>query len=82
VSQEICPKCLELLECGTIHLDGTPIYPGSRELHPIPRQRTCLACMPYKAPDDIEDRPPPAGFYRDLHNWRNEQLLTKGDQDD
>ena len=82
MSQEICPECLELIECGSIHLDGTPIYPGSRELHPNPKQRVCLACMPYKAPADIEDGPPPAGFYRDLHNWRNEQLLTKGERDD
>ena len=70
MSQEICPECGELLEHGTIHLDGTPIHPGSRESHPTPRQRTCLNCMPYRAEADIEDRPPPAGFYEYLHSQK------------
>ena len=79
MSQEICPDCGELIEHGAIHLDGTPIHPGSRELHPTPRQRTCLNCMPYRPEADIEDRPPPAGFYEDLHNLRHKLTTPEGE---
>lgn len=72
MSQEICPICHEMIEHGTIRLDGTPVHPGSPLLDPRPKVRRCLNCMPYKAEADIEDRPPPAGFYRGLHAWRNE----------
>jgi hypothetical protein len=67
MSSEICPGCHELIEHGGISLDGTPIPPGSRGLDPIHKVRVCLNCMPYKVETDIEDRPPPAGFYADLH---------------
>ena len=74
MSQEICPECHEMIEHGAIHLDGTPVYPGSPLLDPRPTVRRCLNCMPYRAPDDIEDRPPPAGFYADLHSTTKGEL--------
>ena len=68
MAEELCPVCLELTEDWGVSLDGTPL----RESHPTPRVRTCLGCLPYIAHADIEDRPPPAGFYADLHSLRRE----------
>ena len=75
--EEICRVCGELVEHGSVSLDGTPIYPGNKRLDPRPRTRVCLNCTPMKAPDDQDDKPAPAGFYADLYRWRTEQRFQE-----
>lgn len=70
MSSEICPICHEVIEHGSGWLDGTPIYPGSRLLHPRPQTRVCLECQPRVY--DRDDEPALPGWYADLYGWRSE----------
>jgi len=69
--EEICRVCGELVEHGSVSLDGTPIYPGDRSLDPRPKSVICLDCA-IDSGYDQDDKPSPKGFYRDLYQWRNE----------